>query len=116
MNDDGVDLATRVMGLYGFEPYTEACEVFYANGVLHHCPDAQEVLAEADDSGFIELRLMLYTEAIKGHPEVMDFPGAYVDWYTQEKLAGILPLGWNITDWTVITENQEYAAVKVEKE
>ncbi|KKW46528.1 MAG: Methyltransferase type 12 [Parcubacteria group bacterium GW2011_GWB1_56_8] len=118
-----LQLAERVASIYGWEvrpillsmipPFFDAIpplDVFYCVGVLHHIPNARDVLLRASDAlkpdG--EIRLMLYSdigwqistgtptppveEDIETNPNfqkftgIFDCVGCYADWYNAEKL------------------------------
>lgn len=123
---DNRRLAERVLSLYGFEGYgldlsgpMQMCgtgftikhlDVFYCAGVLHHIPNARDVLLKASemltDDG--EIRLMLYSdigwkisteslvppveELVETNPKfntftaTFDAVGNYADWYSADKL------------------------------
>lgn len=122
INTESVQVAHRLLRLNGFEPSDGPYDVFYANGSLHHVPEPKPVLQEASDQGATEMRLMLYTDkAFDAHgaerfSASMDFEATYATWYTPERLAEILPDGWEVTRWTYITTNGFYAAARCERE
>lgn len=123
LSEPNLQIASRVLRLYGYEPtdtylvrdsapYADipaaTFDVFYCNGVLHHIPWAQEIMAAAHrwlrETG--EARLMLYTDrgwtwatgtepptgAPEEHPAFDQFVrrfdriGGYADWYNQDKI------------------------------
>ena len=135
INVASVRVAQRLLRAVGFEvdgalisgaaPFTavEHFDVFYCNGVLHHIPWAQDVLAWA--AGCLpadgEMRLMLYTDRARawcdsrglGVGEGMDFDRVYADWYDERALASILPAGWRVDQFEYITPNGWYSTAKV---
>lgn len=121
INPESLELASRVMRLYGHEPTTGSYDVFYANGVLHHVPDPEPVLQEAADQGATEFRLMLYTDRAhemygEGLARAMDFEATFTTWYDPDRLQGICPAGWRVAEWTYLTPTEVYAAARVLRE
>ena len=122
INIESVAVARRLLALHGYEFYVGPYDVFFANGSLHHVPEPTAVLQEASDQGAAEFRLMLYTDkAFEAHgaerfSAAMDFEATYATWYTPDRVAEILPEGWEVTRWTYITTNGFYAAARAERE
>ena len=136
---DGLYLAQRVLNLYGFEP--ELCavisekypfihmpsdwkfDIFYSNGVIHHIPNAPEVISHAfeilNDDG--EIRLMLYSD--KGRDiaqkrgedfvRFFDDVGEYADWYDRKKIEQ--SFGDKIVQFDYITPDERYLTVTLKK-
>jgi SAM-dependent methyltransferase len=145
-----IKLASRILGLYGYEPearlqlrktppdelYSEPIDIIHCVGVLHHIPNALEVLRAmhgwlADDG---ELRLMLYSnwawydvtgseapEDPENHPDFekfvrgMDGVGDYADWYSLEKLDARYGDLFKMKRWADLTSNLHYLGVVLEK-
>lgn len=120
--DDNLRLAERVLKLFGLKanktysvinsyPFIDAphksLDVFYCNGVLHHCEWPREIMERAHellrDKG--EARLMLYSDIgwqiatgvnpppdVKQHPlfrkfvRYFDSVGEYADWYNADRI------------------------------
>lgn len=139
---DSVFTAARVLALHGFALDGLYClpeavpgvqvraDVFYANGVLHHIPEARAVLAWASDC-CPEARLLLYNEEAwrwgSGAAELpadtqahrcyqdflrrMDAVGEYAEWYDRDKLGGLAAsAGYRVESWEPIGEGARYGA------
>lgn len=139
LSQEGIDLATRILGLYGFKPERtfvvqenspfieadgkEKFDVFYSNGVIHHIPNAVEVISRAfellNDDG--EVRLMLYSDKGRDIAEkrgedfvrFFDDVGAYADWYDREKIERMF--GDKISSFDYITPDERYLTVTIKK-
>lgn len=144
INGETRRLGARVLGLYGYDAETVAVEgtwpflqpsrsvdVFYANGVLHHTPEAPAILKRATEllapGGLV--RLMLYTD--RGWRHYMDSEppcsdprehedfwrfvrefdavGSYAEPWWPEKLQGAAE-GLELVSWDYLTDNDRYAA------
>lgn len=124
-----LELAQRVLQLYGYKsegclsvtdswPFLECdpVDIFYANGVLHHIPYAQEIMRRVVEllTPDGRVHLMLYSDRgwqkYAGKLPAMDAPvendplfsrfvrafdavGNYADWYNREKLE------WKFGEW-----------------
>lgn len=139
INVEGVDLAIRVLGLYGYKPERifvvqenypfietdgqEKFDIFYSNGVIHHTPNAPEVISRAfellNDDG--EIRLMLYSD--KGRDiakkrgedfvRFFDDVGEYAEWYDRDKIEK--KFGDKISSFDYITSDDRYLTVTIKK-
>jgi SAM-dependent methyltransferase len=147
INWDTVLLARRVLRLHGLRaagaskilggrPFVEpGCEldVFYANGVLHHTPDAPAILARAAEllAPEGEVRLLLYTDrgwtryvgtpAPLGDPREdvgfvrflrsFDQVGDYAEpWWADKLAVTARDAGLELRSWDYITSDDRYAA------
>ena len=144
---DNVALAARVLTVFGypsstvmvqgdapFIPEVEQFDVFYANGVLHHTPQARRILQRAVEllrpGG--EIRLMLYSdigwEVATGtrppddtvdHPSFWQFVryfdgvGNYADWYSLEKIRDQFGDFLEVVSFSYLTTNDSYCAVRL---
>lgn len=142
------ELAQRVLSLFHYRsetvevsgewPYVvplTPIDVFYANGVLHHTPDAPDILHRASKllvSGG-EVRLMLYsdrgwklatqTEPPGGdptsHPRFSEFVrffdgvGDYAEPWWAEKLAEAAGPRLELVAWDYLTIDDRYAAARL---
>lgn len=148
INDVTVALARRVLNVFGFEPdmlmqaIGEApyiadwpVDVFYANGVLHHTPDAPRILARAREllNPGGEVRLMLYTDRAwstytdtdppggdpRAHPAFerfvreFDQVGFYAEPWWPEKLEQATAGYLRLVSWDYLTPNDRYAAARL---
>ncbi len=120
--ESNIDLAQRVLLLHGYEsmscrlgtqpPFFPSMmfDIFYCAGVLHHIPNARDVLLRAAESLLPggEIRLLLYSdigwklstetpapsvaEDVETNPlfnkftSTFDSVGGYADWYSADKL------------------------------
>lgn len=105
--------------------------IFSANGVLHHSIYAREILEEIASLSdrLREIRLGLYTDKLfekatdskptlndvrdeRGYNRFRWFTNAgdtHSDWYSADKLSGILPAGWTLDEWTECGPDGGYA-------
>lgn len=118
----GVKAAQRVLGVYGYKAAAASsplpdCDVFYANGSLHHTPDLPAIMESAPAP---EARLMVYSDRAwedKGGPGFwrnMDEVGGYADWYSPESLEAACP-GWKLRDATYLTPDGWYLAAVLDR-
>lgn len=148
---DNLELAQKVLRLYGYKakkcyvidehaPFigikSETFDVIHCAGVLHHIPNAVDVVEAMSswltDNG--ELRLMLYSdEAWRGvtgtdppdevltHPNfneyvtTMDGVGEYADWYDYERLQDRFGLWFEIASCEYLTKNRAYLGAVLRK-
>jgi SAM-dependent methyltransferase len=119
---EGLAAAERVLAVHGFdceiagETLPEA-DIFYANGSLHHCPEAADVLETAPCP---EARLMVYSDrAFAAHGSnlvrAMDEVGSYADWYSPDKLDALAP-SWRLRESHYITQNGFYLTAILDRE
>ena len=104
-------------------------DIFYANGVIHHVPEARKVMEWAA-ARCRQARLMLYNErswlSAAGAPlpvlsqadprylkflRHMDAVGHYTEWYDYDKLATLLDGLFDIQEWTPIGDGNYSAAI-----
>lgn len=137
LNPEGLDVATRVLGLFGFKPENkfviqenspfvetvDKFDVFHSNGVIHHIPNASEIIERAwdllKDDG--EVRMMLYSDKGRDIAEkrgedfvrFFDDVGNYADWYDRDKIERTF--GDNITVFDYITTDDRYLTVTIKK-
>jgi SAM-dependent methyltransferase len=129
-------VAERVLRLHGHQPAgilhvagdapffdtpPDPVDVFYANGVLHHTPDAQPILERAHEvlAPDGEARLMLYSDvAWRTHGtnfvRAMDDVGDYADWYDRAKLADLVAGIFDVVLFEYITADSGYCVAHLE--
>jgi SAM-dependent methyltransferase len=144
-----LEVANKIFHLYGYKPVESflvgmnppyfpdhRMDVFYANGVIHHIPWADEVMQRAHDNlpADGEARLMLYSdvgwrqvvgtdppEDTSSDPDFIKFVrhfdqvGEYADWYSVDKIHKHFK-GFRVERWDYLTENDRYLAAILRKE
>jgi SAM-dependent methyltransferase len=143
-----LQLADRVLRLYGFKPHDirlisnrapfiaglHEVDIFYANGVIHHIPYAEDVMRWAADVA-PEARLMLYSDRgwyrwVGGPvPEgracdderfvtflrTFDEVGDYADFYDYGRILKRFGQWWRIQKFSYICNDDRYCTVTLER-
>jgi SAM-dependent methyltransferase len=144
-----LEVANRIFHLYGYRPVeciqvsmnypylpSHKMDVFYASGVIHHIPWADDVMHQAYEnlpSGG-ECRLMLYShlgwslvsdspppENTAAHRDFRKFVqaydqvGEYADWYSEKKIKKHFS-DFTLERWDYLTPNDRYMGAILRKE
>lgn len=154
LSPENLAVAHRTLSLYGYEPeqmiqsgseptsldsLKAKVDVFFANGVMHHLPNAGEWMAYVAQHVLVpggEARLLLYSDHgwttatgtevpgieddVTQHPSFLTFVqyfdgvGTHADWYNINKINLKFGKHYNLKAFDYITSDQRYLVTKLE--